>query len=154
HAPASPERRLLTIVLTASAGSSEGPASAVAAYGSARRSCWRSRPRARLASPPMPPVRAIVSTIVIGIVAGALSTLSPLTMVLLALASAPVLLGRRGLPHDEAAWVTGLLVAALTARALLVVGLNVASASSQNDQWTAMLFGDEGYALARAARTR
>ena len=102
----------------------------------------------------MPPFRAVAWTIVVGIVIGAMATLSPLTILIVALAIAIVLCARRGLPADEQAWVTGLLVAALAARALVIVALNVASLRSQNDQWTAMLFGDEAYALARAARTR
>jgi hypothetical protein len=110
--------------------------------------------RARLASPPMPPFRAVAWTIVVGIVVGAAATLSPLTLLVVALAVATVLAARRDLPAGEAAWVTGLLVAALAMRALVIVALNVASVRSQNDQWTAILFGDEAYALARAARTR
>lgn len=102
----------------------------------------------------MPHFRAVAWTIVVGIVIGAIATLSPLTILIVALATVIVLCARRGLPADEAAWVTGLLVVALATRALVIVALNVASVRSQNDQWTAMLFGDEAYALARAARTR
>jgi hypothetical protein len=98
--------------------------------------------------------RAVAWTIVVGIVVGAIATLSPLTILIVALAVATVVCARRDLPADEAAWVTGLLVVALAARALVIVALNVAAVRSQNDQWAAMLFGDEGYALARAARTR
>jgi hypothetical protein len=102
----------------------------------------------------MPPLRAVWWTIVIGVAAGAVATLSSLTMLAIALAAATVLLARRDLPADEAAWVTGLLVVALAARLLAIVALNVASVRSQNDQWPAILFGDEAYALARAMRTR
>jgi hypothetical protein len=102
----------------------------------------------------MPSLRALWWTIVVGILLGAIATLSPLTILVVTLAVATIAYARRDLPADEAAWVTGLLVAALVARALAIVALNVASVPGQNDQWPAMLFGDEAYALARAARTR
>src|SRR5262245_11623991 len=98
--------------------------------------------------------RAVAWTIAAGIVLGVVTALSPLTIVVIALAVLTMLCARRGLPAREATWVTALLVSGLVMRALAIAALNVMSRSIQNDQATAILFGDEAYALARAMRTR
>jgi hypothetical protein len=89
-----------------------------------------------------------------GVVLGVMLILSPLSIVVAALAVLTLLAAGRGLPRDERRRLVVLLAAALAARLLIVLALllsNVGTASAQN---AGVLFGDEVYSLGRSLRTR
>lgn len=100
------------------------------------------------------PATKLAWTLAAGVALGVALTVSPLSIVTVALAAITVVIARRGLPADEARWLTAVLVAGLTARVLIVMALSVASIPVHDDQSAGILFGDEAYSLGRSLRTR
>ena len=92
--------------------------------------------------------------ILLGIVAGALYTLSPLLAWCTALAAIVLSLAGRGLPSPERRALNIVLVAALVARLAAVGALFVINIPMHDDESVAMLSGDEAYGVSRALRTR
>src|SRR5205823_13241383 len=92
--------------------------------------------------------------ILLGIVAGALYTLSPLLAWCTALAAIVLSLAGKGLPSPERRALNIVLVAALVARLAAVGALFVINIPMHDDESVAMLSGDEAYGVSRALRTR
>src|SRR4051812_43050346 len=96
----------------------------------------------------------LASAIVAGAALAAVLTLSPLTVVVAALAAATIVASRNGLVDPERRWLTTLLVVALAARVVAVLALFLVSIPSHSAQHAGVLFGDEVYSLGRSLRTR
>jgi hypothetical protein len=93
-------------------------------------------------------------TVATGVALAMALTVSPLTVVVSALAVLVIAAAGHGLPADERRWLTTLLVVALAARALTVLALFLVSIRSHSIQNAGILFGDETYNLERSLRTR
>src|SRR6266849_4275438 len=98
-------------------------------------------------------MKAVVA-VLLGIAAGALYTLSPLTAWCAALAAIVLAVAGRGLPHSERHALNIVLVAALIARLSAIGALFVISTPMHDDESVGILSGDEAYGLSRALRTR
>src|SRR5438270_7634684 len=97
---------------------------------------------------------AIPSAILLGILAGALYTISPLTAWCAALAAIVLALAGRGLPASERRALNILLVAALIVRLAAISALFIVNTPLHDDESVGMLSGDEAYGLIRALRRR
>jgi len=95
---------------------------------------------------------AIVWSILAGIAAGTVYTLSPLTVWGAAGAWLLVRFAGRGLPSRERTWLRAVILTALALRVVAVAALFLAS--PHDDQGAGILFGDEAYTHARAVRIR
>ena len=93
-------------------------------------------------------------SVVAGVALGLLWTASPLTIVTLTATVPVIVLAGRGLPAPERRLITGIVVAALAARALLIVGLLIAGIPAHTDLAVGSLGGDDAYYLSRAMRAR
>jgi hypothetical protein len=96
----------------------------------------------------------IVSAVLLGIAAGALYTVSPLTAWCAALAVIVLALAGWGLPAPERRSLNILLIAALVVRLAAIGALFVVNTPLHDDESVGMLTGDEAYGLSRALRTR
>jgi hypothetical protein len=96
----------------------------------------------------------IVAAVLLGVVAGALYTVSPLAAWCVPLAVALVALAGRGLPPNDERWLKVLLVVALAIRLAAIGSMFVVNIPVHDDESVAMLSGDEAYGLSRALRTR
>ena len=96
----------------------------------------------------------LAAAILLGILAGALYTVSPLTAWCAAIAAIVLALAGRGLPEAERHSLNVLLVAALVARLAAIGAIFVVNTPMHDDESVAMLSGDEAYGLSRALRTR
>ena len=90
----------------------------------------------------------------LGVVAGALYTLSPLTAWCVVLGAIVLKLAGRGLPAGDRRTLRIVLAVALIARIVAVGALFVVNTPLHDDESVAMLSGDEAYDLSRALRTR
>ncbi len=81
-------------------------------------------------------------------------TASPLTVLALPLAWAVVTLAGRGLPDDERRSLTALLLVALAARLIAIVGLFLIGLPGHSDVGVGGLSGDDAYYFGRAIRAR
>ena len=95
---------------------------------------------------------AIVWSILAGIVAGTIYTLSPLAVWVAAGAWLLVRFAGRGLSSRESTWLRAIILTALALRVVVVAALFLAS--PHDDQGAGILFGDEAYTHARAVRMR
>ena len=86
--------------------------------------------------------------------AGAIYTVSPLTVWTAALAFAVFRLARYGLPESEARALTIILSAALLVRLAVIGGLFLINTPKHDAGAVSMLSGDEAYGMSRALRTR
>lgn len=93
-------------------------------------------------------------SIVAGLVLGVIFTLTPLTVVTLALAVLVIAFAGRGLPQSERRLLTGLLIAALAVRAAAIGGLVAIGIPHHNDLAIGSMTGDDAYYLSRAIRAR
>ena len=89
-----------------------------------------------------------------GIALGAIAVLSPLTVVAAIAAGLMLAAARRGVPPEERRWLTGVVVAALAARVLVVLALFAVNLAHQSAQNPGILFGDETFSLTRSLRMR
>lgn len=96
----------------------------------------------------------VIAAVLLGVAAGALYTVSPLTAWCVPLAVILFALAGRGLPRSDRYWLNALLVVALAARIAVVGALFVVNMPMHDDESVAMLSGDEAYGLSRALRTR
>jgi hypothetical protein len=99
-------------------------------------------------------VRAIIWSVLAGVVAGAIYTVSPLTVWTLALALAVLRLAGLGLPESETRALKIILSAALLVRLVAIAGLFLVNTPRHDDGAVSMLSGDEAYGMTRALRTR
>jgi len=95
-----------------------------------------------------------VAAVLLGIAAGALYTVSPLTAWCAALAAIVLTTAGRGLPVSERRALKIVLVAALVARLAAIGAIFVVNTPMHDDESVGMLSGDEAYGLSRALRTR
>ena len=95
-----------------------------------------------------------IAAVLLGIAAGALYTVSPLTAWCAALTAIVLALAGRGLPASDRRALNIVLVAALVARAAAVGAMVVVNMPLHDDESVAMLSGDEAYGMSRALRTR
>ncbi len=95
-----------------------------------------------------------VLAVFLGIIAGALYTLSPLTAWCVALGAVVLTWAGRGLPSPDRRALHILLVAALVVRLAAIGGLFAVNTPKHDDESVGMLSGDEAYGLSRALRTR
>src|SRR3954463_6374641 len=95
-----------------------------------------------------------VAAILLGVLAGAAYTVSPLTAWCVALLTVVLALAGRGLPASEQRTLKIILVAALVVRIAAIGAMFVVNTPLHDDQSIAMLTGDEAYELGRAIRTR
>jgi hypothetical protein len=93
-------------------------------------------------------------TVLLGVTAGLLLVMSPLAIVVLALAAIVVVASGRGLESKERRIFATCLIAGLALRLLVVLALLVATSPSASAQQPGVLFGDEVYSLGRSLRTR
>src|SRR5438046_3031365 len=100
-----------------------------------------------------PAMRAIPAGL-LGVVAGALYTVSPLTAWCVALVVLVLTVAGRGLPQSERRWLNALLVIALAARLVAIGSIFIVKTPLHDDESVAMLNGDEAYGMSRALRTR
>jgi len=94
------------------------------------------------------------AAVALGIAAGALYTVSPLTAWCVAAAGIVLTLAGRGLPQPERRALHVLLIAALVVRVAAIGALFLINTPMHDDESVAMLSGDEAYGLSRALRTR
>ncbi len=94
------------------------------------------------------------AAVFVGVAAGALYTLSPLTAWCVPIGALLVIVACRGLPSTEQHWLKVLLAAALVARLAAIGGMFIVKTPLHDDESVAMLSGDEAYGLSRALRTR
>ena len=95
-----------------------------------------------------------IAAVVLGVAAGALYTVSPLTAWCVPLFVLVLSLAVRGLPVSERRWLNALLVVALAARVAAIGSMFIVNTPMHDDESVAMLSGDEAYGLGRALRTR
>jgi hypothetical protein len=96
----------------------------------------------------------LIAAVLVGVVAGALYTVSPLTAWCIPLALIVLTLAGRGLPTYERRWLNAVLVIALASRVAVIGAMFIADTPMHDDESVAMLSGDEAYGLSRALRTR
>src|SRR5215470_17446997 len=96
----------------------------------------------------------LAAAVLLGIVAGALYTVSPLTAWCGAIAALVLTLAGRGLPEAERRALNVLLAVALVARVVAIGAMFIVNTPMHDDESIAMLSGDEAYGLNRAMRTR
>ena len=96
----------------------------------------------------------LIAAVLLGVVAGALYTVSPLAAWCVPLAAVVLFFAGRGLPPNERHWLKVLLVLALATRLVAIGFLFVVNTPLHDDESVAMLNGDEAYGLSRALRTR
>jgi len=96
----------------------------------------------------------VAAAVALGIAAGALYTVSPLTAWCAAAAAIVLTLAGRGLPRAERRALNILLIAALAVRIAAIGALFIVNMPMHDDESVAMLSGDEAYGLSRALRTR
>jgi hypothetical protein len=96
----------------------------------------------------------VISAVLLGVAAGALYTLSPLTAWCVALTTVVLAAAGRGLPAADRRALRAVLIIALIARVVAVGALFVLNTPLHDDQSVSMLSGDEAYDLSRALRTR
>ena len=89
-----------------------------------------------------------------GVALGVVTVASPLTVVSAIVAMLVVTAARRDVPVSEQRWLSGLILAALAARALVVLAVFAVNIRSHSAQNAGILFGDETYTFARSLRTR
>ena len=97
-------------------------------------------------------MNATVLAVLLGAVLAAAYTLSPLTMILAALAPWLFVIAGRGLSAREARWLWTVLGAALLLRAAAIAAMLLVS--DHDAQATVILSGDEAYSLSRSFRNR
>src|SRR5437868_8349532 len=95
-----------------------------------------------------------IGAVLLGIGAGALYTVSPLTAWCAALIALGLALAGRGLPAPERRSLNIVLVAALVVRLAAIGALFIVNTPLHDDESIGMLTGDESYELGRALRTR
>ncbi len=95
-----------------------------------------------------------LSAVAVGLVGGALYTLSPLTAWCVPLLIVGLAFAGRGLPPAERRWLRILLVVGLAARVAAIGAIFIATTPMHDDESVAALSGDEAYGLGRALRTR
>jgi hypothetical protein len=96
----------------------------------------------------------VAAAVLLGIVAGALYTVSPLTAWCATLTTIVLTLAGRGLPDAERRALNVLLAVALLARVVAIGAIFIVNTPMHDDESVAMLSGDEAYGLSRAIRTR
>ncbi|HVZ22638.1 MAG TPA: hypothetical protein VG871_16305 [Vicinamibacterales bacterium] len=96
----------------------------------------------------------IIGAVLLGLAAGALYTVSPLTAWCIALTAIVLTLAGRGLPSSERRTLAIILVAALALRLAAIGALFLVNTPKHDDESVAMLSGDEAYGLSRALRAR
>jgi hypothetical protein len=96
----------------------------------------------------------VASTLAAGTLIGAVLVLSPLAIIVVALAALVILVSGRGLDPQERRTLSAFLIAGLAVRLLIVLALLVVSSRSGSAQQAGVLFGDEVYSLGRSLRTR
>src|ERR1043166_6875246 len=92
--------------------------------------------------------------VVVGVLAGALYTVSPLTAWCIPLGAIVFALAGRGLERKDRQALNTLLIAALAVRLAAIGALVVINAPMHDSESVGMLTGDEAYNLSRALRTR
>jgi hypothetical protein len=95
-----------------------------------------------------------IAAVLLGVAAGALYTVSPLTAWCVPLFVLVLTVAGRGLPQTEQRWLNVVLVVALAARMAAIGSIFVVNIPLHDDESVAMLSGDEAYGLSRALRTR
>jgi hypothetical protein len=96
----------------------------------------------------------LAAAALLGIAAGALYTVSPLTAWCAALMAIVLALAGRGLSRPERRTLHIILVAALAVRLAAIGAMFVVHTPMHDDESVGMLSGDEAYSLSRALRTR
>jgi hypothetical protein len=99
-------------------------------------------------------IRWRVTTVVAGLCAAALYTISPLTICVLALGAGLLPLAYGGLPPRERRWLTAILVTATLVRVAAIGGVLLRNAPYHDDQFVGAASGDEAYTMSRALRVR
>jgi len=89
-----------------------------------------------------------------GVALAIVAVASPLTVVAAIVATLVVTAARRNIPASEQRWLTGLILAALAARALVVLAVFAVNIPAHSAQNAGILFGDETYTFGRSLRTR
>ena len=102
----------------------------------------------------MTPLRRLALTLIAGAALGVVVTLSPLLPVIFAVAVAIVAYARGDLPERDRDLVTAIVVSAIAARVLVVIGIAVWSIPLTTAQSGGLLIGDEAYLFERSLRTR
>jgi len=95
-----------------------------------------------------------IAAVLLGVAAGALYTVSPLTAWCVPLVVLVLTFSGRGLPETERRWLNAVLVIALAARLAAIGSMFLVNSPMHDDESVAMLSGDEAYGLSRALRTR
>jgi len=95
-----------------------------------------------------------IPAVLLGVAAGALYTVSPLTAWCVPFVILVLMFAGRGLPQSERRWLNALLVIALAARLLAIGSIFIVNTPLHDDESVAMLNGDEAYGMSRALRAR
>ena len=96
----------------------------------------------------------LIAAVLLGIAAGAVYTVSPLTAWCAALAVLVVTLAGHGMPENDRRTLRIILIAALAMRLAAIGAMVAVNAPLNDDESIAMLSGDEAYDMGRALRTR
>jgi hypothetical protein len=96
----------------------------------------------------------LIAAVLLGVVAGALYTVSPLAAWCVPLVIVLLTCAGRGLPSAEDHWLKVLLAVALAVRLAAIGAMFVVNIPLHDDESVAMLSGDEAYGMSRALRTR
>ena len=99
-------------------------------------------------------MRTIICSVFAGVLAGAIYTISPLTVWTLALALLMFRVAGLGLVPSEARTLTIILSVALLVRIAAIGGLFLINTPRHDAGSVSMLSGDEAYSMGRALRTR
>jgi hypothetical protein len=96
----------------------------------------------------------LIAAVLLGVVAGALYTVSPLAAWCVPLVIVLLTFAGRAMPSTEDHWLKVLLVVALAVRLAAIGSMFVVNIPVHDDESVAMLSGDEAYGMSRALRTR
>src|SRR5438045_4903505 len=96
----------------------------------------------------------LAASIGIGVLAGGIYTVSPLTVWVFALGVAVFRLGGLGLAKSERRTLNVVLALALLVRLLVIGAVFLVNTPTHDDESVGVLSGDEAYGLSRALRTR
>ena len=99
-------------------------------------------------------MRATIWSVLAGVLAGAIYTVSPLTVWTAALALVVFRFAGVGLPESETRALKIILSVALFVRLAAIGGLFLVNTPKHDDGAVSMLSGDEAYGMSRALRTR